>query len=190
MATSVSRPEDPLAALVPDGGAEGGDEIPIHSPVVQIGQGAQNDVTIDDDTVSTQHARLEYDSGSWRVTDLESRNGSYVEGVRLAAGVPTTLAEGAILAFGAVKYRFTTNPGADVDRARADYAPAPEKIPLSERSAFRIPVWLLVLVVLFVAALITLLVLFGGDPATVEPAVEAAMQVAGEGFPSPARLLA
>ncbi|MEX2583156.1 MAG: FHA domain-containing protein [Gemmatimonadota bacterium] len=170
--TPAERPDSPLARLVPDGG-EVDAAIQIHSPVVGIGQGAQSDVKIDDDTVSSQHARLEYDTGGWRITDLESRNGTYLEGVRLAPGIPTPIAEGALLALGAVKFQFMTSDAVDLEKARAEYSAVPEKVPLAERSALRLPLWLLLLVLLVVAALIALFFWFGGEPAATGPAVEA-----------------
>jgi hypothetical protein len=170
--TPVNRPDPPLAALVHTAGSKAGDEIPIRTPVVRIGQGSKNDVNIDDDTVSTQHARLEYDAGGWRVTDLESRNGTYLDGTRLAPGVPTPLAEGALLAFGTAKLSFRAVEGADAEGARATYRPQAEKTPLAERSSVRLPLWVVVAVLLVLALLVGLFLWFGGDPSAVEPALE------------------
>jgi predicted component of type VI protein secretion system len=39
-------------------------------------------VSIDEASVSESHAKLQYRDRSWFMTDLESRNGSYVGGVR------------------------------------------------------------------------------------------------------------
>jgi hypothetical protein len=175
--TPAPRPDGWLAALVPEGGGDGAAEMPIQSAVARIGQGAQNDVRLDDDTVSTQHARLEYDAGGWRLTDLESRNGTYIDGVRLAAGVPTPIAEGALLGIGAVKLTFITHAGADPEKARAEYAPAAAPTPIAERSTFRVPLWLFLLVVIVLAMLIGLFFWFGGDPGAGEPAVQALLRV-------------
>ena len=60
--------------------------IAIPAPVVTIGQSAQNDVVIPDDSVSRTHAKLEYDAGGWHVTDLGSTNGTYLNGVRVELG--------------------------------------------------------------------------------------------------------
>ena len=64
------------------------------------------DVVVDDDSVSAQHARLEYDMGGWRITDLQSTNGTAVEGVRLAPGVPTPLPYGVTVRLGGVQLQF------------------------------------------------------------------------------------
>ena len=51
---------------------------------VSIGKAATNDIVIDTDaTVSRLHAMLEPTPGGWCIRDLGSRNGTYVNGVRL-----------------------------------------------------------------------------------------------------------
>ncbi|MBX2798412.1 MAG: FHA domain-containing protein [Myxococcales bacterium] len=49
---------------------------------------------------SREHASLHYSSRSWRVRDLASRNGTYVDGRRLGLGEECTLETGATLRFG------------------------------------------------------------------------------------------
>src|SRR5687768_3141117 len=39
---------------------------------------------IDDERVSREHATVEWQAGGWRIVDLESRNGTFVDGARLA----------------------------------------------------------------------------------------------------------
>src|SRR6185295_1287595 len=48
-----------------------------------FGRGDEADVTIDDAALSRLHARLEPVPGGFKVTDLKSRNGSFVEGERV-----------------------------------------------------------------------------------------------------------
>ena len=50
---------------------------------VTIGRDPNADLTIDDDTVSSTHARVEYASGAWVLQDLGSRNGTFMNGVRV-----------------------------------------------------------------------------------------------------------
>jgi hypothetical protein len=163
-----ARSDQPLATFVGHEGPDDGQRMPVYTPVVRIGQGPQNDLVLDDDTVSTKHARLEFDAGSWVLTDLGSKNGTFVEGVRLAPEVPTPLPTDAVVAFGMVQLTFQPERHADPESARAEYAPPPPKVSLAERSTAGIPVWLVVLVVLVVLILIGLIVAFGGEPATVE----------------------
>jgi DNA-binding NtrC family response regulator len=55
--------------------------------VVQLGRHiTSGDFTaeIDDERVSREHATVEWQAGGWRIVDLDSRNGTFVDGVRLA----------------------------------------------------------------------------------------------------------
>ncbi len=111
-----------LAALGVQAGPQVGEEVPIRARTVRIGRGPSNDVLLDDDSISGSHARLDWDvnSKAWRVTDLGSTNGTYVETVRIAPGVPTPLPFGAGIRFGGVRMYFR-----DVDDAVApEAAPA------------------------------------------------------------------
>jgi hypothetical protein len=138
-----------LASLALMAGPRYGEELPVPSPIVTVGRAAGCDVRVDDDSVSAQHARLEYDMGAWRITDLQSINGTAVEGVKLAPNVPTPLPYGATVRVGGVQLQFREAEGADVDGARAGYVP-PEaaKTLREERSGARFPLWLLLLIVL------------------------------------------
>ncbi|MFL5541762.1 MAG: FHA domain-containing protein, partial [Longimicrobiaceae bacterium] len=100
----------PLATFGIAAGPRYGEQIPVPAPVVTVGRGAGCQVVIDDDSVSAQHARLEYDLGGWRITDLGSTNGTAVEGVKLAPDVPTPLPYGATVRFGGVKLHFRDVP--------------------------------------------------------------------------------
>ena len=51
-----------------------------------IGRKPENDLSLDwDGAVSKRHAELELVAGSWFVLDLDSTNGTFVNGVRIAA---------------------------------------------------------------------------------------------------------
>lgn len=122
-------------------------------PVMRIGRGAQSDLVLPDDSVSTTHARLDFEDGAWRLTDLGSTNGTFVESVRLAPEVPTPLVYGSSVRFGGVRLQFRPVEEADPETARAEYTePPPPKRIADERTGLRIPVW-------FVVALLVLLVL-------------------------------
>lgn len=142
----------PLATLGIAAGPRYGELIPVPLPVVTVGRAAGCDVLIDDDSVSAQHARLEFDMGAWRITDLGSINGTAVEGVRLAANVPTPLPYGSTVRVGGVKLQFREAENADPQAARAAYtAPAPPTTLREERRGFRFPLWLLVLILVVLA---------------------------------------
>jgi hypothetical protein len=52
-------------------------------PVLTIGRDGANDIVIDHPLASRRHARLEYDAHGYYVRDLESTNGTYVDGERI-----------------------------------------------------------------------------------------------------------
>jgi hypothetical protein len=52
-----------------------------------IGRGADADVVVDDPDVSRHHARLESENGIVYVSDLESANGTYLNGRRLRQAI-------------------------------------------------------------------------------------------------------
>ena len=148
----IAPREEPTTALAAFGvhaGPRAGEEILVRSPVVTIGQGSQNDIVLNDDSVSTMHARLEYDAAGWRITDLGSTNGTYVEGTRLTPNIPTPLAYSAMVRFGGLTLQFRAVEAADPETARAHYTPPRPPTSLSERAGgFRLPVWLFLLILI------------------------------------------
>jgi pSer/pThr/pTyr-binding forkhead associated (FHA) protein/outer membrane protein assembly factor BamB len=70
-----------------------------------IGRGAQNTVLIDDDTASTQHARISDDGNGWRIDDLGSTNGTFVNNAKISS---SALSNGDKVRFGKVDMRFDT----------------------------------------------------------------------------------
>lgn len=67
--------------------------------------------------VSLQHASLRWtERGTWELRDLQSKNGTYVNGQRIAAGSPVRLELGAEVAFGSLSDAFVVD---DVSPPRA-----------------------------------------------------------------------
>lgn len=162
MADNPDRSSPPALALLGVlAGPRIGEEYPIVSPVVSIGQGPQNDVVIDDDSVSRSHARLEFSAGSWLLTDLESTNGTTVEGVRLAPGVPTPLAYANTVRLGGVRLQFREVAEADPEAARAAFHPAPAA-PDDRPRHFRLPLWVVLLILLLIAVAVVIFLMAGG----------------------------
>jgi hypothetical protein len=64
---------------------EEGNEFPLNSAPVTVGRGGQNDLVLaGDEFASARHARIEMrGDGAW-VQDLDSTNGTYVNGSRVA----------------------------------------------------------------------------------------------------------
>jgi transcriptional regulator of acetoin/glycerol metabolism len=57
--------------------------LPLAKGRIDLGRAAQEQLFASDDRVSREHCRLEFDGTGWTVTDLESRNGTFVNGSRV-----------------------------------------------------------------------------------------------------------
>jgi pSer/pThr/pTyr-binding forkhead associated (FHA) protein len=66
-------------------------------PLVRIGRSPDNEIELDVEAVSRAHLRLEQEAGVWRAVDLESTNGSEVDGARLRPWHPHPLSHGAVI---------------------------------------------------------------------------------------------
>ena len=79
---------------------------------VTVGRVENNDLVVDDASVSRFHAWFQLDerSGQWTLTDAESKNGTWVDGARLEARQRLTLRDGAQLKFGDVEMIFFLPP--------------------------------------------------------------------------------
>ncbi len=85
-----------------------------------LGSHPSNDLVIDDPTVSRFHCELAIDGSEARVTDLDSRNGTVIDGVKVKEGFLKT---GSILRLGNVSVRF-------------DVLPTTKRVALSRRTSF------------------------------------------------------
>lgn len=141
-----------LAALAHTSGPRSGEALSLARPVVTLGRAGGCDLVIDDDSVSAQHARLEWAEGQWRVTDLGSVNGTAVDGVKVDPGAAAPLPFGSTLRLGGVRLQFQEVQGADPAAARAEYvAPAVPTTLREERRGARFPLWLVLLVMVLLA---------------------------------------
>jgi pSer/pThr/pTyr-binding forkhead associated (FHA) protein len=76
------------------------------APEVRLGRGPENDLVVDDGTLSRAHLIFYRDpAGLWTVRDAGSRNGTLLEGEPLGA-TPVALSSGARLEAGAVRLTF------------------------------------------------------------------------------------
>ena len=70
-----------------------------------VGRAAECGVALDNQSVSREHAVLEYGDGGLTVQDRASKHGTRVNGVRLIAGIPAPIGEGDAVHFGPVRMR-------------------------------------------------------------------------------------
>ena len=48
--------------------------------LIKIGRSDLNEITLDDNAVSNLHAEIEYEAGAYYITDIQSKNGTFVDG--------------------------------------------------------------------------------------------------------------
>jgi hypothetical protein len=122
MARLVARARDGLSFEVGTG-------------VTSIGRGADADVQIDDQAVSRAHARIEYESGLWRIVDLGSTNGTRVDTRQLRPWQPQILDHGVVVDVGgAVLFDFELD---ESERVRSGPGSEPTR-PSVGRTAMRL----------------------------------------------------
>jgi serine phosphatase RsbU (regulator of sigma subunit) len=79
-------------------GLDSGHRFVVHAPGVNIGRTAPADIVLADSEISRTHCRLVLENDVLTVTDLNSTNGTFIDGIR-ATG-PTLVPVGAILRIG------------------------------------------------------------------------------------------
>ena len=85
------RRGSPTHVLVVEG-ANAGERAELDQAPILIGRGTDAAIRLDDDYVSTRHARIAASGDQWFVEDLGSTNGTYIGSARLTQ--PTTLTLG------------------------------------------------------------------------------------------------
>jgi pSer/pThr/pTyr-binding forkhead associated (FHA) protein len=86
---------------------------------ITIGRGSDNDLTLPDQKVSTEHAEIRSDGGEYLLLDRESKNKTYVDGRRVGESEPYVLESGDVFRVGDFEIEF-----------------APLFMPSSEQTAF------------------------------------------------------
>lgn len=72
-------------------GPNAGQSVPLGEGPVLLGRGTDAAIRLDDDYVSTRHARFATNGEQWFVEDLGSTNGTYLGSQRVTAPVPIDL---------------------------------------------------------------------------------------------------
>ena len=93
-----------LATFLVRSGGLIGQRLAVKTPVVNIGRADYNDLVVPDPSVSTSHAKLQRREGVWVLVDLDSTNGTFVDGERVKGEAP--LAPGATVRLGDVQLVF------------------------------------------------------------------------------------
>ncbi|HEY7193386.1 MAG TPA: FHA domain-containing protein [Gemmatimonadales bacterium] len=104
---AAARPSSapaPLAGFLVRGGTLKGQRLSVKTPIVNIGRADYNDIVIPDESVSTSHAKLQRREGVWILVDLDSTNGTFIDGDQIKGEAP--LAPGATVRFGEISLTF------------------------------------------------------------------------------------
>lgn len=75
-----------------------------HDPAV-LGRSSSCDRQLGDKTISRRHCRIARRGDSWTITDLESRHGTFLNGVQLEPQSPAPLAPGDLVRLGSCTFR-------------------------------------------------------------------------------------
>ncbi|WP_375388968.1 FHA domain-containing protein [uncultured Amnibacterium sp.] len=98
----ASVPRGPASTLVITSGGKAGLEIPLGTDPLMIGRASDAGLQIRDDYTSTHHARLLLWGADWVVQDLDSTNGTFVDGRRI--DTPTQVPIGTPVKVGATTF--------------------------------------------------------------------------------------
>lgn len=97
------------AMLVVKRGPNVGAKFVLNQPVMKAGRHPASDIFLDDITVSRRHAEFHAENGEFRVVDLGSLNGTYLNRAAVDSAV---LANGDVLQIGNFRLIFLTAQGA------------------------------------------------------------------------------
>jgi pSer/pThr/pTyr-binding forkhead associated (FHA) protein len=104
-AAAPARPSGAVfASLLVRSGGLLGRRLAVKTPVVNLGRADYNDIVLPDPSVSTSHAKLQRREGVWVLVDLDSTNGTFVDGERVKGEAP--IAPGAMVRLGDVQLLF------------------------------------------------------------------------------------
>jgi predicted component of type VI protein secretion system len=73
---------------------------------ITIGRGSNNDLTLPDQKVSSEHAEIRNDGGTYLLVDRDSKNKTFVDGRRVGEGEPYPLNSGDVFRVGDFKVEF------------------------------------------------------------------------------------
>jgi transcriptional regulator of acetoin/glycerol metabolism len=91
-ARAREKRSEPGAVVVFGGGAPAARVLPLLDGAVELGRGAG----LDDELASRRHARVSREGGQWRVADLGSRNGTFLDGEVVPQGGALAAAGGVV----------------------------------------------------------------------------------------------
>ena len=92
-----------MPVLTLQNGERAGAAFPFDRPVV-LGRGRRADIVVDDPSASRRHAQIELHGREWQLNDLESANGTHLNGRPISR--PTTIRPGDLIGIGGLTFRY------------------------------------------------------------------------------------
>jgi uncharacterized protein YqfA (UPF0365 family) len=77
--------------LVVTAGDKVGAEIALSGRQLTIGRAGDSDLIVDDEYASTHHAKLVFINGDWLIQDLDSTNGTFLDGQKVSTPVAVAM---------------------------------------------------------------------------------------------------
>ena len=108
---------------------------PLRKGRISVGKMPDNDLVLDRSNISRRHCQIFREGGRFFLRDLASRNGTFLDGKRVATDVP--LADGATIQLGDFTLRYAEGDAvvpADADGPRTIAAPAPRAAAAEHRT--------------------------------------------------------
>lgn len=82
----------PARQLIVTGGSMAGTALPLTGATIVVGRSQDSALVLSDSYVSSRHARIFFSADSWWIEDLDSTNGTFVDGRRISQ--PTRIVPG------------------------------------------------------------------------------------------------
>jgi serine phosphatase RsbU (regulator of sigma subunit) len=121
-----------MPSLTIQSGERAGEVFAFENPIV-IGRGKKADISLDDPSTSRRHATIERHGTGWRITDLESANGTLVNGRPVSR--PVLVRPGDLITVGAAVFRYDEHaapPAPSSDTMYCVEAPSNTRVLMSE----------------------------------------------------------
>ena len=81
--TTAAQVDLKATKLVVTAGDKTGTEIALSGRQLTLGRASDSDLIVDDEYASTHHAKLVFINGDWLVQDLDSTNGTFLDGQKV-----------------------------------------------------------------------------------------------------------
>ncbi len=102
----ILKKQDDCLVLIFTEGHDLGKRFDLQGKVISLGRDPDNDIYIDEETVSRKHAKIEKKGGKTTIIDLESTNGTYLNDRKLEPFVEFTLNDGDRVKIGRTIFKY------------------------------------------------------------------------------------